>query len=77
MTMMTRSLAPTTAILSESIRAQLSHSDGIRGFMVSYLTADDDNDDEDDARPIPDVLLDALKRQAEKDPAQLIPLACA
>jgi hypothetical protein len=73
----TRSVAQSTASLSECIQAQLSHSDGIRGFMVSYLTADDDSDDKDDARPIPDVLLDALKLQAEKDPAQLVPLACA
>ena len=71
-----RSAAASAAALCESIQAQLSHSEGIRGFMVSYLTADDDNDEEEDTSPIPDILLDALKRQAEKDPSQLIPLAC-
>ena len=71
-----RSAAASAAALCESIQAQLSHAEGIRGFMVSYLTADDDNDEEEDTSPIPDILLDALKRQAEKDPSQLIPLAC-
>jgi hypothetical protein len=59
--------------LGESIRAQLSHSAGIRGFMVSYLTADTTPADDQE---VPSVLLDALKSQAEKDPEDLISLAC-
>jgi hypothetical protein len=60
-------------VLGDSIRAQLSHPEGIRGFMVSYLTADATPADDE---TIPSVLLDALKSQAAKDPEDLIPLTC-
>ena len=61
-------------VLKDSITAQLSHSDGIRGFMVSYLTAEGNT--VADANEIPQVLLDALLEQAEQNPDDLIPLAC-
>lgn len=53
------------------IKAQLSHSDGIRGFFVSYLTGDGETvaDDEN----VPQVLLDAMD-SIETD--ELISLAC-
>jgi len=69
-------------LLSESIQAQLSHPQGIRGFMVSYLTSNEndenENDDDDSTKKttIPKILLDALKSQAEINPDDLIPLAC-
>jgi hypothetical protein len=59
--------------LKELIQAQLSHSDGIRGFMVAYLTFEDENQD---TFKVPDVLLQALQEQAQSNPDELIPLAC-
>jgi len=48
--------------------AQLSHSDGIRGFFVSYLTSDNDTDKE-----VPKLLIDAMK--SIKDQKDLVKLA--
>jgi hypothetical protein len=59
--------------LKELIQAQLSHSDGIRGFMVAYLTFEDENQD---TFKVPDILLQALQEQAQSNPDELIPLAC-
>lgn len=56
--------------LSEILTAQLSHSDGIRGFFVTYLTSDDDEDDDLD---VPPTLVAAMSK-ANKE--ELIPLAC-
>lgn len=47
-------------LLQEAIQAQLSHAEGIRGFMVSYLTADESPAD-DPSEEIPKPLLDALR----------------
>jgi len=63
----------TTDLLS----AQLSHSDGIRGFFVSYLTGGGGDDDgvttaaDDDVVPAP--LREAM---AAVDAEELVPLAC-
>lgn len=62
--------------ISRRLQAQLSHSDGVRGFFVTYLTgsssssADDPSDDQDE---IPILLVKAL---AQTDPNELVPLAC-
>lgn len=53
--------------LVERLAAQLSHSDGIRGFFVTYLTADGDLDE------VPAPLVKAMTRC---NPDNLIPLAC-
>jgi hypothetical protein len=58
--------------LKELIQAQLSHSDGIRGFMAVYLTTENDQD----TFKVPDVLVQALQEQAQLNPDKLIPLAC-
>ncbi len=50
--------------LKECIRAQLSHSDGIRGFMVSYLTADQTLADDPQ---VPNALLQALQELAKTE----------
>eukprot|EP00980_Cylindrotheca_fusiformis_P007849 scaffold1669_cov129-Cylindrotheca_fusiformis.AAC.60 len=54
------------------IQAQLSHSDGIRGLMVAFLTAEDDDSV---AFRIPNVMVQALQEQAQSSPVELIPLA--
>lgn len=59
--------------LKKMIQAQLSHSDGIRGLMVAYLTFDEDNQD---TFKVPDVLVEALQEQTKSNPEELIPLAC-
>lgn len=53
------------------IEAQLSHSDGIRGFFVSYLTGDGETVADDDN--VPSILLDAMNN-IQTD--ELISLAC-
>ena len=63
---------PTLPELKESLQAQLSHSDGIRGFMVSYLTA---GEDDSENLVVPDVLTQVLQEQAASTD-DLIPLAC-
>jgi hypothetical protein len=55
----------------ERLVAQLSHSDGIRGFFVTYLTGEGETAADKDIVPTP--LQTALK-QANQD--ELIPLAC-
>jgi hypothetical protein len=61
--------------LKESLMAQLSHSDGIRGFMVAYLSgsSDDVNDDS-----IPLILLEALQDQfrSQENADSLVSLLC-
>jgi hypothetical protein len=53
--------------LEEKLIAQLSHSDGIRGFMVSYLTVDNGMAPAD-WDPIPQPLQNALvKVENNKD----------
>ena len=52
------------------LKAQLSHSDGIRGFMVTYLTG---NASPADDPTVPAVLQEAM---SEVDPRELVPLAC-
>ena len=59
--------------LKDLLRAQLSHSDGIRGFMVSYLTVEDSNQE---SFEVPNILVEALREQAQSNPDDLIPLAC-
>ncbi len=60
--------------LQESIEAQLSHSDGIRGFMVSYLTADESPADQTE---VPHSLWAALQAQMESKAAEdLVSLTC-
>lgn len=54
------------------LTAQLSHSDGIRGFFVTYLTGVDDNSPADQAE-IPPALVAAMEAADKTD---LIPLAC-
>jgi hypothetical protein len=54
------------------LKAQLSHSDGIRGFFVTYLTGVGD-DTPADQSSIPQALVAAMKIV---DPDELIPLAC-
>ena len=65
-----------TIILSSLIAAQLSHSDGIRGFMVSFLTRESENDDEekDSEEIIPSPLLEALSQVNNSE--DLASLAC-
>lgn len=57
--------------LSELLVAQLSHSDGIRGFFVSYLTGDGTT--AADADDVPAQLREAM---AGVDSKELVPLAC-
>eukprot|EP00525_Craspedostauros_australis_P012434 CAMPEP_0198112458 /NCGR_PEP_ID=MMETSP1442-20131203/4306_1 /TAXON_ID= /ORGANISM="Craspedostauros australis, Strain CCMP3328" /LENGTH=249 /DNA_ID=CAMNT_0043769231 /DNA_START=33 /DNA_END=782 /DNA_ORIENTATION=+ len=60
------------AQVEELIAAQLSHSDGIRGFFVSYLTIQGD-DTAADQQEVPTPLQKAMKK-ANLD--ELVPLAC-
>ena len=59
--------------LKDLLQAQLSHSDGIRGFMVSYLTTESE---EEVDLSTPDILVEALREQVQSKPDDLIPLAC-
>jgi hypothetical protein len=60
-------------VLMKRLKAQLSHADGIRGFMVTYLTMV--NEQEQD---VPNSLLKTIVDQidAESDTNQLISLMC-
>ena len=65
-------------LLEELLTAQLSHSDGIRGFFVNYLTASASDSDTDVSSPadnsmVPEVLQKAMSKV---DPDELVPLAC-
>jgi len=57
--------------LEALLTAQLSHSDGIRGFFVTYLTGSDENDGA--MIKVPEVLQKAM---AQVDAEELVPLAC-
>ncbi|KAL3923226.1 MAG: hypothetical protein SGILL_001771 [Bacillariaceae sp.] len=60
--------------LKESLKAQLSHSDGIRGFMVAYLSG---RDASGESNMIPPILLDALKEQLQQPGVvDLVSLMC-
>jgi len=69
-------------LLSDMVAAQLSHSDGIRGFFVAYLTGNADQDTSSfaaDQDEVPEPLLNAIKSllEGEKDDKKdLISLAC-
>lgn len=56
----------------EKLVAQLSHSDGIRGFFVTYLTAEGTTTAAD-MEMVPPALLNAMKQANQEE---LIPLAC-
>lgn len=58
--------------LVDRLKTQLSHSDGIRGFFVTYLTLDSD-DAPADLGDVPMPLVTAMK---ESNQDELIPLAC-
>ena len=67
------------ANITQLIKAQLSHSDGIRGFFVSYLTGVSDDSDETtisaaDSDTVPKPLRDAMNDVDNMD--ELISLAC-
>lgn len=60
--------------ITELLSAQLSHSDGIRGFFVSYLTSSDESEDIDEVDvDVPSALVAAMGT-ANKE--ELIPLGC-
>jgi len=52
------------------LQVQLSHSDGIRGFFVSYLTMDQGTEDEFN---VPKLLVQAMDSADDED---LVPLVC-
>mmetsp|Transcript_4770 Transcript_4770/g.9110 ORF Transcript_4770/g.9110 Transcript_4770/m.9110 type:complete len:241 (+) Transcript_4770:71-793(+) len=58
--------------LTDMISAQLSHSDGIRGFFVSYLTSEGSSPA--DAADVPGPVATALKRSSNRK--ELISLVC-
>ena len=58
--------------IEERLRAMLSHSDGIRGFFVTYLTVVGDDTPADQSE-VPKALVAAMEAADCKD---LIPLAC-
>lgn len=64
-------------VLEPLLTAQLSHSDGIRGFFVNYLTASTSDADDiswpADNPMVPEVLQKAMSKV---DPEELVPLAC-
>ena len=62
--------------LKDLLQAQLSHSDGIRGFMVSYLTSESEEEVDLSTPNVPDILVEALREQVQSKPDDLIPLAC-
>jgi hypothetical protein len=62
-------------LLKTSLKAQLSHSDGIRGFMVAYLTGP--GDDNDDRTNPPAILLEAIRDQLMVgDTSSMVSLMC-
>ncbi|KAL3940917.1 MAG: hypothetical protein SGBAC_004630 [Bacillariaceae sp.] len=63
---------PSNTDIHERIKAQLRSSDGIRGFMVSYLTGDDSSPE---ALAVPDGLAEVLQETARSSPEDLVPLA--
>lgn len=73
-----------TDVLMNRLRAQLSHPDGIRGFMVTYLTTSavtntaDGMSNDDEGVIIPSALLKAVLEQIDpiSDANELISLMC-
>ncbi|CAJ1934158.1 unnamed protein product [Cylindrotheca closterium] len=63
---------PSNADIHERIKAQLRSSDGIRGFMVSYLTSEDTSPK---ALVVPDGLAEVLQEITRSNPEDLVPLA--
>ena len=62
------------AEITELLKAQLSHSDGIRGFFVMYLTGNQEEDDDDEGNDqIPKSLIDAMNTVESEE---LVSLAC-
>ena len=63
-----------TDVLMKHLRAQLSHADGVRGFMVTFLTMKKDKEDGN----IPPALLKVLLEQIDpkNDSNNLINLMC-
>ena len=62
--------------LSDLLQAQLSHSDGIRGFFATYLTWENEEEGKPqaaDSKEIPQPLVLAMKAA---DPSIIVPLAC-
>jgi hypothetical protein len=59
--------------LVKRLKTQLSHSDGIRGFFVTYLTLESGADAPADLDEVPLPLVTAMK---ESNQEELIPLAC-
>jgi len=57
--------------LTERLTAQLSHSEGIRGFFATYLTGEGDT--VADLHEVPTPLAKAMAHANQKE---LIPLAC-
>lgn len=64
---------PTNHDIYERIKAQLGSSDGIRGFMVSYLT---NIDSSPECLTIPDGHAEVLRDMTRSNPKELVPLAC-
>jgi hypothetical protein len=65
-------------VLMRRLRAQLSHSDGIRGFMVTFLTTKPSNDTNAENHIIPNSLITAILEQIDRsdDANDLITLMC-
>ena len=61
--------AEANTLASDLLAAQLSHSDGIRGFFATYLTSEGAADKEE----IPEPLVGAMDKA---DMEVLVPLAC-
>ena len=63
--------------LGELLKAQLSHSDGIRGFFATYLTWDNEEGQQQlAAADIDDIPQPLAKAMEATDPSILVPLAC-
>jgi hypothetical protein len=66
--------------LKASLKAQLSHSDGIRGFMVAYLSggsSSDSNDNDEAPLEVPKILLEAFQDQLQQEATEdLVSLMC-
>lgn len=67
-----------TDVLMRRLNAQLSHPDGIRGFMVTYLARVVDDETDDDTLSIPESLIKAILGQIEPkhDGNELLALMC-
>ena len=61
-----------STLASDLLAAQLSHTDGIRGFFATYLTGEGD-DTAADREEIPEPLAGAMHKA---DMNLLVPLAC-